>query len=127
MATTNLGRVSIVPRGSWSSAATYSRLDLVTNEGSSYLYVNTNSSSGQALTNATYWQVVASGGIPVGAVTDYAGSAPPENYLTCNGASLSAASYPALFAVIGTQYGGDGTNFNLPSVTGDLLKIIRAK
>lgn len=55
MASTNLGRVRIVPKGAHSATTTYSKLDLVTKDGSSYLYINDTPSSGTALSNATYW------------------------------------------------------------------------
>jgi microcystin-dependent protein len=42
----------------------------------------------------------------------------PENYLECKGQSLSTNSYPALYAIIGYTYGGSGSNFNLPNLTG---------
>lgn len=58
--------------------------------------------------------------IPVGVVLPYAGSnsAVPENYLICNGATISRTTYARLFSVIGTTYGnGDGsTTFNLPNL-----------
>ncbi len=43
----------------------------------------------------------------------------PAKWLVCNGASLLRASYPALFAVIGTTWGtADGTHFTLPDMRG---------
>ena len=56
-----LGRVSIVPKEEWSSNSTYTRLDLVTYNGSSYIAkkdvpVNIN------LNNNEYWMIVASKG-----------------------------------------------------------------
>jgi len=43
----------------------------------------------------------------------------PEGWLWCNGQVVSVSQYQALFAVIGTRYGGDGrTNFNLPDLRG---------
>jgi microcystin-dependent protein len=55
---------------------------------------------------------------PVGAYMMFAGAAAPANFLACNGAAVSRATYSALFAVIGTTYGaGDGsTTFNLPTL-----------
>ena len=42
---------------------------------------------------------------------------PPAHTLVCNGAELSIAAYPELYAVIGTKYGGNGTTtFRLPRV-----------
>lgn len=40
---------------------------------------------------------------------------PPAHTLVCNGAELSIAAYPELYAVIGTKYGGNSTTtFRLP-------------
>lgn len=41
----------------------------------------------------------------------------PVGWAFCNGQSMSIAENDALFALIGTTYGGDGqTNFNLPNL-----------
>jgi microcystin-dependent protein len=59
--------------------------------------------------------------IPVGGVTQYAGStAPSVNYAICDGAAIDRTTYATLFARIGTTYGvGNGsTTFNLPNLKG---------
>lgn len=58
--------------------------------------------------------------IPIGAIIDFAGSAPPSAWLLCYGQAVSRTTYASLFAVIGTTYGiGDGsTTFNLPDCRG---------
>ena len=58
--------------------------------------------------------------IPVGTVIWSANPAVPSGYLPCNGAAVGRATYPDLFAAIGTTYGsGDGsTTFNLPNLIG---------
>ena len=53
---------------------------------------------------------------PPGTVCDFAGPTPPSGWLICNGQSVAAASYPALFAVIGYTYGGGGASFNVPNL-----------
>lgn len=57
-------------------------------------------------------------GALVGSVTWYAGTGIPENYLLCDGSTVSRTNYADLFAVIGTQYGaGNGsTTFTLPNL-----------
>ncbi|MBB5339624.1 phage tail protein [Tunturiibacter gelidoferens] len=41
----------------------------------------------------------------------------PAGWAACNGASLPINQNQALFALLGTQYGGDGTTtFNLPNL-----------
>ena len=60
MATTNLGRVSVVPKGQWNSGTEYKKLDIVTSNGNSYIAVLDNTN--KAVTNTTYWQLVAEKG-----------------------------------------------------------------
>ena len=54
--TKTVGRVSIVPKGAWSSAADYSRLDVVTNGGNSYI-AKTDIQAGTALAS-TDWMLL---------------------------------------------------------------------
>jgi microcystin-dependent protein len=43
----------------------------------------------------------------------------PKNWRLCDGSLVSIQSNPALFALLGTQYGGNGTtNFALPDLRG---------
>lgn len=58
--------------------------------------------------------------LPPGIIAPYAGSAAPTGWLLCNGATVSQATYAALFAVTGHTYGADpgGGNFILPSLKG---------
>ena len=55
--------------------------------------------------------------------TPYASpSADPPGWLICDGRNFSVATYPALYAAIGTVYGGSvGTNFNIPDYRGRVL------
>lgn len=58
--------------------------------------------------------------IPSGTILPWAGSlsTAPTGYLLSDGASYPEATYPTLFAVIGTTYGGGGGNFNVPDLRG---------
>lgn len=58
-------------------------------------------------------------GVPAGTIIDFAGASIPTGYLRCDGAAVLRATYAALFAAIGTEWGaGDGTTtFNLPNFT----------
>jgi microcystin-dependent protein len=57
---------------------------------------------------------------PVGSMMMYAGVVEPVNWMFCRGQAVSRATYAALFAVMGTRYGGgDGsTTFNVPNYQG---------
>ena len=66
------------------------------------------------------FQVVA--GVPSGSVFCMAVATVPSGYLECNGQSVSKTTYAALFAVIGTQYGGSGNNFNVPDLRGEFVR-----
>jgi len=47
----------------------------------------------------------------------FSGNYAPKNYLMCNGQLLPINQYQALFALLGTTYGGNGqTNFALPNM-----------
>lgn len=62
------------------------------------------------------------GGMPVGAVIPYGGTAAPTGWLLCYGQSLLRADYALLFTVIGTTYGAvDGTHFSMPDLRGRVV------
>lgn len=53
----------------------------------------------------------------LGTVTNFAGNFAPRSWMFCQGQLLSIAEYTALFALLGTTYGGDGqTTFALPDL-----------
>lgn len=55
----------------------------------------------------------------VGEIRMFAGNYAPVDWLFCNGQMLKIADYNVLFALIGTQYGGDGVNnFVVPDLRG---------
>lgn len=60
--------------------------------------------------------------VPTGTVLDYAyvGATPPTGFLLTNGTVLARATWPDLFAVVGTSFntGGEtGSQFRLPNQT----------
>lgn len=63
---------------------------------------------------------IAKRGTPVGSIDYFAMATPPAGYLKADGAEVGRASYPDLFAAIGTMFGrGDGEKtFNLPDLIG---------
>jgi len=53
----------------------------------------------------------------LGNVTVFAGNFAPRSWMFCQGQLLAIAEYDALFALLGTTYGGDGqTTFALPDL-----------
>jgi microcystin-dependent protein len=59
-----------------------------------------------------------------GTIISYGASGVPSGYLSCNGTAVSRTTYSALFAAIGTTYGGgDGSStFNVPDLRGEFLR-----
>jgi microcystin-dependent protein len=57
----------------------------------------------------------------IGEIRMFAGNFAPVEWALCQGQSLPIAGNDALFALIGTTYGGDGqTTFNLPNLSSRL-------
>ena len=53
----------------------------------------------------------------MGVIKLFAGNFAPQYYMFCHGQTLSIAQNTALFSIIGTMYGGNGTTtFNLPDL-----------
>lgn len=58
----------------------------------------------------------------LGEVRIFGGTFAPAGWAMCDGQLLSIAEYDALFALIGTTYGGDGqTTFAVPDLRGRLI------
>lgn len=56
--------------------------------------------------------------VPPGVIQMYGAASAPTGWLLCDGSSVSTTTYSALFAIIGTTYGGSGANFTLPDFRG---------
>lgn len=55
----------------------------------------------------------------VGEIRLFVGKYPPAGWHYCDGSLLSVSTYPALFSLLGTTYGGNGsTTFGLPDLRG---------
>jgi microcystin-dependent protein len=55
----------------------------------------------------------------IGEIRIFAGTFAPDGWALCNGGLLSIAQFTALFSILGTTYGGNGTtNFALPNLQG---------
>lgn len=68
----------------------------------------------------TSWQSAT----PAGTIEAFGGPATslPDGWLLCNGSPVSKTAYPDLFAAIGTAFGGNATQFNLPNTRGRFLR-----
>jgi microcystin-dependent protein len=81
-----------------------------------------------AVVNPAYVEVLAgllqSYLLPAGAIMPFAMNSVPTNWLACDGAAVSRATYANLFTAIGVVYGaGDGsTTFALPDLRGYFLR-----
>ncbi|MDH3388023.1 MAG: tail fiber protein, partial [Gammaproteobacteria bacterium] len=55
----------------------------------------------------------------LGQIVMFGGNFAPRSWAFCNGQLLSISQFTALFAILGTTYGGDGrTTFGLPDLRG---------
>jgi microcystin-dependent protein len=55
----------------------------------------------------------------MGMVRMFAGNFAPRGFMSCNGQILSVSTNSALFAILGTTYGGNGSStFGLPNLAG---------
>ena len=68
MISTTVGKVSVTPQGSWSGSNTYTRLDIVTNDGCSYIAKQDVPENIQ-LNNTEYWVQLASKGKGITSIT----------------------------------------------------------
>ncbi|MEH3114783.1 phage tail protein [Pedobacter terrae] len=58
----------------------------------------------------------------IGEIRAFAGNFAPRTWMFCTGQSLSISMYTALYAILGTNYGGDGVNtFKLPNIASRIV------
>lgn len=58
----------------------------------------------------------------IGLVVPFDGSTPPANWIWCDGSMQQIRTFMALFAIVGTRFGGNGTsNFGLPNLPGYII------
>jgi len=58
----------------------------------------------------------------LGEIRMFGGTFAPRGWMYCAGQQMSISNYEALYALIGTTYGGDGvSNFNLPTLGGRVI------
>lgn len=60
---------------------------------------------------------------PIGTIQTFAFNRVPNNWLICDGRTLSIESYPELYYAIGNTFGGDcESNFSLPDLRGRFIR-----
>ncbi|WP_293744401.1 phage tail protein [uncultured Pedobacter sp.] len=58
----------------------------------------------------------------IGEIRAFAGNFAPQTWMFCHGQSLSISMYTPLYAILGTNYGGDGVNtFKLPNIASRIV------
>lgn len=58
----------------------------------------------------------------IGEIRMFAGNFAPKNWAFCDGSTLAISQNTALYSILGTTYGGDGTtNFGLPDFRGRVV------
>ena len=60
--------------------------------------------------------------VPPGTIIPFGGPGIPDGWLLCDGSQVSSSQYPALFAAIGTAWGGNSTNFRVPDLRGVFIR-----
>ena len=114
MATLNLGRIKPVFRGAYNNGTAYVVDDIVTSGGSSYICIQ--ASTGNAVSNATYWTQMAAGGTDVGTTLTTQG-----DILYRDGSGLQRLAAGTSGQVL--QTGGSGANPSWGTVSSDFVKI----
>jgi hypothetical protein len=99
MATLNLGRIKPVFRGAYNNSTAYVVDDIVTSSGSSYICIQ--ASTGNAVSNATYWTQMAAGGTDVGTTLTTQG-----DILYRDGSGLQKLAKPASDKFLQNTSGG---------------------
>ena len=99
MATLNLGRIKPVFRGAYAGGTAYVVDDIVTSGGSSYICIL--ASTGNAVSNATYWTQMAAGGTDVGTTITTQG-----DILYRDGSGLQRLAKPASNKFLQNTSGG---------------------
>lgn len=109
----------------WNTDTPYFIGSIVRKTGTTELYGSlTDSNTGNALPSQTsnaFWNYLNPQTVAPGVISDYGGSSAPFGWLACDGSVYAQATYPALYAAIGSTWntGGEGGgNFRLPDLRG---------
>ena len=65
MATVDLGKIKFTWKGAYSASTTYSADDVVSYQGTSWVYVNSTAAAGQTPADNAYWDIMADGASPM--------------------------------------------------------------
>lgn len=95
------------PRGEYNDTTLYSKFDVVSFDGSTYLYINNAPSIGNTPPNATYWQTHSSRG-PTGSVTSSIGGIILDNGVAPATASNQIALFSSDTARASVKFPGNG-------------------
>lgn len=61
---------------------------------------------------------------PVGSIMAWTSTTYPNNYLPCDGSSISIAAYPALYQILGNTFGSAPSGFfKLPDLRGQFVRV----
>ena len=116
MATINLGAIKFNWKGPYNNSTTYAVDDVVSSGGSSYVCIL--ASTGNAVSNGTYWQIMAEGG-DVGSTLTTQG-----DILYRDGSGLQRLAAGTSGQVL--QTGGSGANPSWTNVSSDYVKLATA-
>ncbi len=117
MATIDLGKIKMVWRGAYNNATAYTPDDVVSSGGSSYICIL--ASTGNAVSNATYWQQMSAAGTNGTDLTSTLGTQGQIVYR--DGSGLAALNAGTAGQVL--QTGGTGANPSWGTLSSDYVKI----
>lgn len=106
--------------GLTASAAELNKLDGATMTTAQLNFLVGVTSAIQTQLNTLAASIAASAAVAPGTISIWGGAAAPSGYILCQGAAISRADNPIMFAAYGTAWGvGDGsTTFNVPDMRG---------
>ena len=120
MATINLGAIKFNWKGAYNNGTTYAVDDVVSSGGSSYVCIL--ASTGNAVTDTTYWNIMSSAGTNGTDGTDVGTTITTQgDILYRDGSGLARLGYGTAGQVL--QTGGSGANPSWGTVSSDFVKV----
>ncbi len=114
MSTIDLGKIKLVWRGAYNNATAYTPDDVVSSGGTSYICIL--ASTGNAVTNTTYWNVLAQGGTDLAATLSNNQVAIKNNSGNIAGVNIGTAGQ-----VFKVNSGANGYEFG--TISSDFVKL----